>query len=104
VLRRNVDQKIRDKHNVTWATARAASKHGKSVFVAGTKWQYTIKVQELKCNWLRTQCKKTGKSTTVLTSIDFRKVTDKRPYGVVTTYCVGIQGKCPDYVKKSLNT
>lgn len=38
----------------------------------------------------------------VRTIVDFRSYQGDK-YGVVTAYCEGIDGKCPDFVKNALN-
>lgn len=107
-LRKNVNAKINSKHNVTYKVARATTKYpapGKAWKVSGTKWNYETKVNQVKCSgwWVFEKCK-VARTVWALSSVDFRKLSDKRPYGVVTTYCKGISGKCPDFVKNALNT
>lgn len=43
------------------------------------------------------------RSVTVRTVVDFRAYDSGGTYGVVTAYCEGIDGACPDFVKNVLN-
>ncbi|WP_277209170.1 hypothetical protein [Isoptericola croceus] len=105
-LRRNINTKIVDKHNLTWRVPRAVTQHpNKRWFVSGKKYSYQTRVLNVRCTgrlWWR-KCKVVG-STQVLTSVDFRTNTsDGRAFGVTTAYCLGYAGRCPSYVKNAVN-
>ena len=37
----------------------------------------------------------------ILTVVGFNKIRDGKPYGVVTTHCLGYQGRCPQWIINS---
>lgn len=106
-LRQSVVSKLQTKHNVTWKVARAVTKYpapGGARLVSGTKWNYETPVSEIKCSgwWVFRSCK-VVRTVQVIGSVDFRTLADGSPYGVVTTYCDGYDGMCPDFVKNAVN-
>lgn len=105
-LRSNINDKIVNTHNVSWRVARAVTQHPEEKWlVSGTKYNYSIPVNDVRCTgllWWR-ECK-VVRTVTVIAGVDFRANTsDGNPFGVTTTYCRGIPGKCPDFVKNALN-
>lgn len=45
-----------------------------------------------------------AKTLTVEAVVDYRSLgAGKLTYGVVTTYCVGVAGACPSWVKNAIN-
>jgi len=106
-LRQNVVTKLQSKHNVTWKVARAVTKYpapGGAKLVAGSKWNYETPVSEVTCSgwWVFRSCK-VVRTVQVIGSVDFRSLADGSPYGVVTTFCDGYDGMCPDFVKNAVN-
>lgn len=106
-IRANVLTKIETKHNVTYKVARATTKYpapGQAGPGGGTSWSYRTPVHEVKCSgwWIFRTCK-VVRTVWVKAVVDFRRLSDNRPYGVVTTYCEIGMDRCPDFVKNALN-
>lgn len=102
VLRSLPYNKILTKHNLTHTTPRAVTQHANRTFDAGTSWKYRRAANEVQCDWLGNNCK-VIRTVTVRTVVDFRAYDSAGTYGVVTAYCEGISGACPDFVKNALN-
>lgn len=102
VLRSLPYNKILTKHNLTYTTPRAVTQHANRTFDAGTSWKYRLAANEVQCDWLGNNCK-VIRTVTVRTVVDFRAYDSAGTYGVVTAYCEGISGACPDFVKNALN-
>ncbi|GAA5226981.1 hypothetical protein GCM10025778_15140 [Paeniglutamicibacter antarcticus] len=104
-LRSNVNTKIVNKHNLTWKVARTTTKYpARKSFQSGTSWRFETPVYRVTCSgvWIFRKCK-VAQTVTVRAAVDYRTNTsDGRPYGVVTTYCLGYT-LCPSFVKNALN-
>lgn len=94
--------KVYNKHNITGSTLKKAMTQYDSRYLqSGTKWNYWKKVALLSCNPLTGCYVKDTKS--LVFAYDFRKLTtDNRHFGIVTGYCYGIDGKCPDWVNRTV--
>lgn len=106
-LRSNVHAKIVSKHNVTWRVARAVTQYPETSQYGvrtRTDGEYRTPVHEIQCTgalWWR-KCR-VVRTVSLFARVDFRTDTsDRRGYGVVTTYCEGMTA-CPDFVKNALN-
>jgi hypothetical protein len=96
--------KIEQKHNLNVAAVRTTTKYPAPGFpqkLSSSKdtWNYQTLVNHVQCSgwWLWRKCKVVEK-TNVLAGVDFAG-----PKGVITAFCVGIQGRCPDWVKNAAN-
>lgn len=100
--------KVTGKHNLTLRAVRATTKYprpvGGKTHISGSKYEYRTDVLHVECSgvWIFKRCKVTDRKT-ILVAADFRQITDGKPFGVVTAYCEGVSGKCPDWVKNSIN-
>ncbi|RKN67812.1 hypothetical protein D7252_09575 [Microbacterium sp. CGR2] len=102
VLRSLPYNKILTKHNLTYTTPRVVTQRATRTFDAGTSWRYRLAAKEIQCDWLGGNCK-VIRTVTVRTIVDFRYYDSAGTYGVVTAYCEGITGACPNFVKNALN-
>lgn len=94
--------KIQTKHNLTVDVVKTVTKRATSILAAGsgTNYAYYLMAHEVTCYlW---GCKVTN-SVNVRVLVDYRKY-GTQTYGVVTAYCEGVSGRCPDYVKNAVNT
>lgn len=97
--------KIVQKHNLTTKAVWAATAGPPTrTFVAGSKYDYFAPVFHVKCSgwWIFRTCRVT-EQTTIKTGVDFRTVNDGKAFGVVTSFCLGHDGACPDWVKNAIN-
>lgn len=106
-IRKNIVEKLNTKHNVSWQVARTTTMYPKSwKYGVRTKTdaEYRTPVNEVKCSgFLGWRKCKVVNTVTVFARVDFRTNTsDKKPYGVVTTFCEGMV-KCPSYVRNAAN-
>lgn len=88
--------KIFNKHNITLGAAieyvsRSPNRH----HTGGTTYEHEAYANEVTCSHNR--CKLTDQIKVVL-KLDERELRDGHRFGVVTQYCQGVQGKCPDWV------
>lgn len=93
--------KITTTHNLTTAAVKRVTKSATSILAAGsgTNWSYYLMANQVTCYpW---GCYVTA-SANVRVLVDYRAVTGGT-YGVVTAYCEGYSGACPDFVKNALN-
>ncbi|MGN8551982.1 UNVERIFIED_CONTAM: hypothetical protein OHV15_05295 [Microbacterium sp. SLM126] len=93
--------KIETTHNLTGAAVQRVTKSATSILAAGsgTNFSYYLRASEVTCYiW---GCYVTN-SLNVRVLVDYRKY-GTQTYGVVTAYCEGISGRCPNYVKNALN-
>lgn len=105
-LRTNINDKLVNKHNITYKVPRTASKRIKPYRTdVPTKYGYDVRVKNVTCTgflWKR-HCV-TRDSVIVRTVIDYRNNTsDKKSFGVVTSHCLTRVVKCPNYVKNAIN-
>ncbi|MBM7828532.1 hypothetical protein [Microbacterium aurum] len=102
VLRSQPYDKILNKHNLTYRTPRVVTQKATTRTPdGGTSWRYRLAANEVKCDFWGNNCK-VVRTVWVRTIVDFRSYQGDK-YGVVTAYCEGIDGKCPDFVKNALN-
>lgn len=93
--------KITTKHNLTTKAVQRVTKSATSILAegSGTNWNYYLRANQVTCYaW---GCYVTA-WVNVRVLVDYRPVTGGT-YGVVTAYCEGISGACPNYVKNALN-
>ena len=102
VLRSLPYNKNLTKHNLTYRTPRVVTQKASTRTPdGGTSWRYRLAAKEVKCDFWGNNCK-VVRTVWVRTVVDFRSYQGDT-YGVVTAYCEGINGKCPDIVKNALN-
>lgn len=102
VLRSQPYKKILTKHNLTYRSPRAVTRYASTrTHDGGQAWRYRVKANEVQCDFWGNNCK-VKRSVWVRTIVDFRAYQGDS-YGVVTAYCEGHDGKCPDFVKNALN-
>jgi hypothetical protein len=93
--------KIETKHNLTMNVVKTVTKRASSILRAGsgTNFSYYLMAYEVTCYlW---GCRVTN-SVNVRVLVDYREY-GSQTYGVVTAYCEGISGRCPNFVKNALN-
>jgi hypothetical protein len=99
-------EKIDRKHNLTMRVLKNVTKHPQYwSHISGKKWHYTsYPVHHMKCWWsgIIRRCKSV-EVTTVLAAIDFRTLKDGYNFGFPTAYCTTYVGRCPNWVRNSLN-
>ena len=69
---------------------------------SGDRYEYRLPMDHISCSgW--GPFKKCWKveTTDILTVVGFNKIRDGKPYGVVTTHCLGYQGRCPQWIINS---
>lgn len=102
VLRSQPYNKILTKHNLTYRTPRVVTQHAKSrAHDGGQAWRYRLAAKEIRCDFWCSNCR-VGRTVWVRTVVDFRAYQGDK-YGVVTAYCEGYDGPCPDFVRNALN-
>lgn len=99
-------QKIILKHNLNTEAVRSATARTNRIQPGqGTSVAYYHDVYLIECRNVGPirQCfRKDAK--TVITQADFRKIGSKQePFGVVTAWCDGIPGACPNWVAQAIN-
>lgn len=93
--------KLADAHNVSMLAAKTGMKYAPTrKLVGGTTYNYDHPVQLITCKWYGCYVEK---SVTLRVGHDFRKLSDGKPMGVITGFCIG-STKCPDWVNKAVNT
>jgi hypothetical protein len=104
-------RKIDQKHNLSIADVKATTMYprpiGGKVRIPNTnRYEYRTDVLHIQCSgwWIFKSCRPVGVQT-VLAAVDFTNPYkgQHKPFGVVTTYCEGIQGRCPDWVRNAAN-
>jgi len=102
VLRSQPYAKILTKHNLTYRTPRVVTQRATSrSHDGGQAWRYRLAAKEIRCDFWGNNCK-VIRTVWVRTVVDFRAYQGDK-YGVVTAYCEGYDGPCPDFVKNALN-
>ncbi|MCQ8773105.1 hypothetical protein [Streptomyces telluris] len=103
--------KIEQKHNLTMKAVEATTKYprpgaaGKQKFAGyPDTWNYFTDVLHVKCSgwWIFRTCR-VDKVQPVRAGVDFSFKVPMLPKGVITAYCEGVQGRCPDWVKNAVN-
>ncbi|GHC70298.1 hypothetical protein GCM10010507_56380 [Streptomyces cinnamoneus] len=103
--------KIEQKHNLTMKAVRATTQYprpgaaGKQKFAGyPDTWNYFTDVLHVKCSgwWIFRTCR-VDKVQPVRAGVDFSIKIPQLPKGVITAYCEGVQGRCPDWVKNAIN-
>lgn len=97
--------KISTYHNLSSRAVKAATAYTpKKEFVSGTKYEFSTPVKKVNCKgWgIFRKCSVVAR-TTVITSHEARVLNDGLPRGVITSFCSGYLGPCPDWVKKAAN-
>ncbi|MEU6969973.1 hypothetical protein AB0A71_19965 [Kitasatospora aureofaciens] len=95
--------KIDQLHNLSVGAVRATTRWPApgwpKLQTAPDSWIYVTKVNHIQCSgwWLWRTCKVVG-------SVDVQAVVNYgNPKGVITAYCQGIVGRCPDWVRNAAN-
>lgn len=104
VMRERARSKIQSKHGLSANAPRVVTQYAPKIetFNGGDRVEYRLPMDHIRCEgWgPARKCRKL-ETRDVLAVVGFNKVTDGRPYGVVTTYCPWVQGRCPDWVVNS---
>ncbi|MCC2276692.1 MULTISPECIES: hypothetical protein [Streptomyces] len=103
--------KIEQKHNLTMKAVRATTQYPRPG-AAGKQqmngrpntYNYFTDVLHVKCSgwWIFKTCR-VDKVQAVRAGVDFGAQIPMLPKGVITAYCEGVQGRCPDWVKNAIN-
>lgn len=69
---------------------------------SGDRYEYRLPMDHISCSGWGPfkKCRKV-ETTDILTVVGFNKIRDGKPYGVVTTHCLGYQGRCPQWIINS---
>jgi hypothetical protein len=94
-------RKVRDKHNIRkYSAVEFVAKSPNRKHIKGTKYHLTAWANKLRC--VNGRCT-VVKSQKVLLGVDERVPRGaQNDFGVVTMFCVGVQGKCQNWVTKAL--
>jgi hypothetical protein len=95
--------KIVQKHNLNVAAIRATTRYPAPGFPVKQanpdSWNYVTKVNHVRCSgWLLWRTCKVVESRDVQVTVNYGNAK-----GVITAYCLGIDGRCPDWVKNAAN-
>ncbi|MGW2767357.1 hypothetical protein [Streptomyces sp. NPDC001275] len=101
--------KIDQKHNLSLAAVKATTMYprpgptGKEQIGPST-YNWRTDVLHVECSgwWIFRTCRVTGIQS-VLAGVDYRKLDDGKAFGAVTAFCEGVPGRCPDWVRNSIN-
>ncbi|QIS45912.1 hypothetical protein [Clavibacter capsici] len=96
VMRIAAQSKIYFKHNLNYTAVRVATQQpdtGRQEY--GSTWEYITTFEKIEENG------EISDSQQVRTLVDFRNV-DGDPQGVVTSYCLGIDGACPSWINETV--
>jgi hypothetical protein len=89
------------KHNLTINVTKVVTKHPATrVDESSTSRVYRAPVLRLRC--ILSGCFVIDKKV-VRTIVNPKLMADNRPKGVITAYCEGVSGACPDWVKQAVN-
>ncbi|MDT0452141.1 hypothetical protein [Streptomyces hesseae] len=100
--------KVDQKHNLSLAAVKATTKYprptGGKKQQGGTSYIYVTDVLHVKCSgwWIFRTCRVVDVKA-VDAVVNFRQLRDGKPFGVVTAYCENTPGRCPDWVRQSIN-
>ncbi|MEU7135649.1 hypothetical protein [Streptomyces sp. NPDC046261] len=105
--------KVEQKHNLTLKAVRATTKYprpgatGKEPLSgSSTTYNYRTEVLHVRCSgwWIFRTCRVVDVKT-IRAGVDFRVPPggDGKSKGVITAFCEGVPGRCPDWVKNSIN-
>ncbi|MFJ7249461.1 hypothetical protein ACIQWA_33190 [Kitasatospora sp. NPDC098652] len=95
--------KIARKHNLNVAAIRATTRYPAPGFPVKQanpdSWNYVTKVNHVRCSgWFLWRTCKVVESRDVQVTVNYGNAK-----GVITAYCLGIDGRCPDWVKNAAN-
>ncbi|PZT69278.1 hypothetical protein DN402_20050 [Streptomyces sp. SW4] len=101
--------KIDQKHNLSLDAVKATTMYprpgpsGKEQIGPST-YNYRTEALRVQCSgwWIFRTCRVT-EVMTVRAGIDYRKLDDGKSFGAVTAFCEGVPGRCPDWVRNSIN-
>ncbi|GHG49705.1 hypothetical protein [Streptomyces griseocarneus] len=105
--------KVDQKHNLSLAAVKATTKYprpgasGKEPLNgSSTTYNYRTEVLHIKCSgwWIFRTCRVVDVKT-IRAGVDFRVPPggDGKSKGVITAFCEGVPGRCPDWVRNSIN-
>ncbi|MBT2384934.1 hypothetical protein [Streptomyces sp. ISL-11] len=105
--------KVEQKHNLSLKAVRATTKYprpgptGKEPLAGSrTTYNYRTEVLHVKCSgwWIFRTCRVVDVKT-IRAGVDFRVPPngDGKSKGVITAFCENTPGRCPDWVKDSIN-
>lgn len=96
------EYKVEQKHNLGTEAVRIFTQNPDSLekdHQSGTSYTYSTTVLQVECSWWFF-CDVVDQQPTT-TVVNFRDARGA-PFGVVTSYCDGVQGHCPDWVRNVL--
>lgn len=100
VLRRKVRDKIANKHGLSVRTVQKVTQYAPRIDEVAETKNYFLPMDHIQCRGFGPfkRCRKVG-SQEIKVAVDFKlnpKYAD--PWGVATAYCVGTDGRCPDWI------
>ena len=100
VLRRKVRDKIANKHGLSVRTVQKVTQYAPRIDKVAETKNYFLPMDHIQCRGFGPfkRCRKVG-SQDIKVAVDFKlnaKYND--PWGVATAYCVGTDGRCPDWI------
>ena len=91
-----------NKHGLSIRASQASTKYAPKIKRSGDRYEYRLPMDHISCSGWGPfkKCRKV-ETTDILTVVGFNKIRDGKPYGVVTTHCLGYQGRCPQWIINS---
>lgn len=101
-LREKARAKNQNKHGLSIRASQASTKYAPKIKRSGDRYEYRLPMDHISCSGWGPfkKCRKV-ETTDILTVVGFNKIRDGKPYGVVTTHCLGYQGRCPQWIINS---
>ncbi|MBV6698904.1 hypothetical protein [Kitasatospora aureofaciens] len=95
--------KIEQKHNLNVAAVRTTTRYPAPGWpkkqANPDSWNYVTRVDHVRCSgWLWWRTCKVVEFTNVTVTVNYGNAK-----GVITAYCLGVAGRCPDWVKNAAN-